>query len=84
MPIDPEFWRELAQLPVLALVLFIVGFIAVGLFRQWWVPGWLWRGVVAENVELKAELKAARETTSTLTVQLARERRRRASDRPDA
>lgn len=85
MPIDPEFWRDLAQLPVLGLVLFVVGFVGLGLFRQWWVPGWLWRGAVAEIAELKAELKAARETNGTLTVQLARERGRRASDsKPDA
>ncbi len=81
---DPEFWRQLAQLPVVGLVLLGLGIVVVGLYRQWWVPGWLWKGVVTENQELKAELKVLRETTSTLTVQLARERQRRASDRPDA
>lgn len=81
---DPDFWRQVAQLPAIGLLLFLGVSILVGLYRQWWVPGWLWRGVVTENVELKSENKALRVAVSTLTTQLARERGRRGSDRPDA
>lgn len=82
--IDPAIGRQLADIGGMALFLLHIVVDAVGLYRQWWVPGWMWRGVVGENLELKAELKATRETVSSLTAQLARERLRRASDRPDA
>lgn len=82
--IDPAIGGQLADLGGFALFLLLLVVIGVGLYRQWWVPGWLWRGLVAENLEQKGELKAARQTVQTLTAQLARERERRATDRTDA
>lgn len=78
----PEQVKQLVDLGGLALFLAHVVIVdGYGLIRQWWVPGWIYRAVVAERDELKAENRELRKTVAQL---LARERRRRASDRPDA
>jgi hypothetical protein len=56
-----------------AAFLGLVCLIGVGLWRRWWVPGFLF-------VELEAEVKLLRKSIVSLTGQLARERRRRRTD----
>jgi hypothetical protein len=51
----------------------LVVLILVGLWRRWWVPGFLY-------AEMDAEVKLLRKSIVSLTGQLARERRRRRTD----
>lgn len=80
MPISPELGRQLADVGGMALFLLLLVAVGIGLLRQWWVPGWLYRAVVAELIDARAENKELRQTVSRLTTQLTRERRHRASD----
>jgi hypothetical protein len=80
MPIDPALGSQLADLGGFALFLLLVVTIAVGLWRGWWVPGFIAREWKGERDQARTELAEARKTVNTLTVELARERRRRASD----
>lgn len=41
--IDPQLGKQLADLGGFALFLLVVIVAAVGLYRQWWVPGWVYR-----------------------------------------
>lgn len=56
-----------------ALFLGLIVLIGVGLWRQWWVPGFWYRAKDAEVKELRI-------VVSRLTTQLNRERRRRGTD----
>lgn len=56
-----------------AAFLGLVSLIGLGLWRKWWVPGFLY-------TELEAEVKDLKKVVSRLTARLARERRRRDSD----
>ena len=82
--IDPERGRQLADIGGMALFLTHIVIDGVGLLKQWWVPGWLYRAVVTELVEARAENKELRKTVARLTTQLGSERKQRASDHPDA
>lgn len=82
--IDPSIGKALADLGGFALFLLTVVTGVVGLHRQWWVPGFFYRDVIAERDAARAELKEARATNDRLTVQLARERRGRGTDRAGA
>ena len=82
--IDPALGSQLADLGGFALFLLLLVVIGVGLFRRWWVPGWIASDWKDERDKARDELEATRKTVTTLTVELARERRRRASDAPRA
>lgn len=43
MVLSPELGRALADIGGFALFLLTVVVAAVGLARQWWVPGWMYR-----------------------------------------
>jgi hypothetical protein len=80
VPVDPSLLRSLADGGGLVLFLMVVVTAAVGLHRQWLVPGWVYRDLVVRLLEALQELSAARKTIDRLTVQLARERRHRTSE----
>jgi len=65
----PEFVASLEDLGGLGLFIFVVVAAVIGLWRQWWVPGWMYKKVETENDLLVA-------TVTRLTDQLARERAR--------
>lgn len=83
MPSDPaSLGKTLTDLGGFALFLLHVVLVdGYGLLRQWWVPGYLYLEVRKERDDLKVELKAANKTIERMTVQLARERRSRVTDR---
>lgn len=83
MPVDPSLLRSLADGGGLVLFLAAVVTAVVGLHRQWVVPGWVYRDLLARLLEALRELSAARKTIDRLTVQLARERRHRSSEHHD-
>jgi hypothetical protein len=56
-----------------AAFLGLLSLIGLGLWRKWWVPGFLY-------VELEAEVKDLKKVVSRLTARLARERRQRGTD----
>jgi hypothetical protein len=56
-----------------AAFLGLVSIVGVGLWRRWWVPGFLY-------VEKEAEVKELQRAVARLTESLTRERRRRRSD----
>ena len=55
----------------------------VSLYKGWIVPAWIASEWKAERDAARAESAADRKTVERLTLQLARERRHRASDPPD-
>ena len=55
---SPELAQSLADLGGFALFLFTVTVAAVGLWKQWWVPGWLWRS--ERDARITAETQALR------------------------
>lgn len=84
MPIDPAFLKSLADGGGLVLFLAVVVVAALAIHRGSLVPGWLYRQQQRELEEAKRELATAHKTIDRLTVQLARERRHRSTDRaPD-
>ena len=82
-PIDPAFLRSLADGGGLVLLFAFIIAAAITLFRGSWVPGYLYTKAQKERDDALFELKTARRTIDRLTVQLARERRRRSTDQPD-
>lgn len=53
----PALGRSLADLGSFALlVLLVVGPIGFGLWKQWWVPGWLYRDERARRVAAEADV----------------------------
>ena len=56
--LSPELAKALADLGGFALFLLAVVIAAVGLYRQWWVPGWLYRS--SERAREVAETQAIR------------------------
>jgi multidrug resistance efflux pump len=71
----------LADLGGYALFVLAVAVAAVGLYRQWWVPGWIWRAEHDARVTSEAEVRKQAVTLRRLTAQLSRERRSRSTDR---
>ena len=71
--IDPSLGKTLADLGGFALFLLHLVVDAVGLYRQWWVPGWAHE----DQDEQIAELQ---KTVARLTTELRNERRRRRGD----
>lgn len=67
--IDPETVRSLSDLGGLGLFILVVAVAAIGLWRKWWVPGWMYSDVESEN-------RLLRTTVERLTDQLTRERAR--------
>jgi len=74
--IDPALGSQLADLGGFALFLLVIVIAAVGLYRQWWVPGWVYRRL-EERLD-KAETAALRnaEAIEKLTRAVNRERAR--------
>ena len=74
--IDPALGQQLADLGGFALFLLVVVTAAVGLFRQWWVPGWVYRA--ERDARLTAETQATRnaEALQKLARAVSREPRR--------
>jgi len=56
--LSPEFAQSLADLGGFALFLLFVIVAAVGLYRQWWVPGWVYRQ--ERQSRITAEIQAVR------------------------
>lgn len=65
--------RAAADLGGFALFLVLLIVIGVGLWRRWWVPGWLY-------LEKASDVKDLTKAVERLTTELARERRRRSTD----
>ena len=84
MPIDPALGRQLADLGGSALLILLIVLIGVGLWKQWWVPGWLWRQ--EREARQIAETQATRnaEALQKLARAVTRERDKPASRGPDA
>ena len=72
--------RSLADLGGFALSLVIVVVAAVGLYRQWWVPGWIYRRLDDRLAAKEAESRRQVITIARLTRQLERERLGRRTD----
>jgi hypothetical protein len=77
----PELARQLVDLGGWTACVFLVALILVGLFREWWVPGWLYRREreAREVSETQAERNAA--SIAALAKWVNRERRRPLSSR---
>jgi len=73
---SPELAKALVDIGGFALFLLTVSIIAIGLYRQWWVPGWLWR--LEREAREKAETQATRnaEALEKLARAASREPRR--------
>lgn len=56
--ISPDLAAQLSDLGGFALFLLVVVVAAVGLYKQWWVPGWIYRQ--ERESRLKAETQATR------------------------
>ena len=56
--LSPEVGRALADLGGFALFLLTVSIAGVGLYRQWWVPGWVYRQ--ERQSRITAEIQAVR------------------------
>ena len=83
MAVSPELGQQLADLGGFALFLLVIALAAVGLFRQWWVPGYFYRAEreAREKAETQAErntdsLKANTEALAKVAQAVADERRR--------
>jgi hypothetical protein len=76
---SPEEARQLVDLGSTVMLVFLVILIFVGLFREWWVPGWLYRR--ERTAREIADTQAERNATSLAAIAkaLERERRRRVS-----
>ena len=81
MPISPDLLKALSDLGGTTLFVGVVIVAAIGLYRQWWVPGWLFRAEREARLRAEREAKANSATVSRLTMALARERQRRHTDR---
>ena len=46
--LTPEQVAQLTDLGATGLLIMVVAGILIGLFRQWWVPGWIWRQLRAD------------------------------------
>jgi len=83
--VDPvALGKALSDLGGLGLFLVAVVAATVGLHRRWWVPGWIDKEREAVVTRLRAENRELVRSNARLTEQLARERRRRRTDAPDA
>jgi hypothetical protein len=73
---SPEVARQLVDLGGWTVCVFLVITIFVGLFREWWVPGWLYRREreARETADIQAERNAA--AIAALAKWVNRERRR--------
>jgi len=81
VPISPDLLKALSDLGGTTLFVGVVIVAAIGLYRQWWVPGWLFRAEREARLRAEREAKANSATVSRLTMALARERQRRHTDR---
>lgn len=80
--VSPELISALTDLGGLGLFLLFVVVAAVGLYRQWWVPGWIFKRTDTAREQAEAEVKKQARSVARLTLALSRERRRRRTDRP--
>ena len=81
---SPELAKQLADLGGLALFLAHILVDAIGLFRRWWVPQWVYADQRQALLDSEAEVKRLTRSVARLPLALARERRRRRTDaRPD-
>jgi len=73
---SPELAKALVDIGGFALFLLTVSIIAIGLYRQWWVPGWVYR--LEREAREKAETQATRnaESLAALARRASREPRR--------
>jgi hypothetical protein len=78
----PELAKSLVDIGGAALFLFTIALIAVGLWRQWWVPGWLYR--LEREARERADVQAIRnaEALEKLARAVSREPRRGPSREP--
>jgi len=70
---SPELASQLADLGAVALLIFLVALILVGLFRRWWMPSWMAdqieeRATRAEEAARVAATQAERNATSLETL----------------
>ena len=81
--IDPAVGSQLADLGGFALFLLLLVVIGIGLYRQFWVPGWVYRQAL-DRLD-KAETAAIRnaEAIEKLTRAVNRERTRTGGGSPD-
>lgn len=82
---SPELAKALSDLGGFALFLLVVVVAAVGLYRGWWVPGWVYRQ--EREARLVAETQASRNAESLAAMSKAvraRDSRRRVSTSEDA
>lgn len=79
----PEEAQQLVDLGSTVMLVLLVILIGVGLFREWWVPGWLYRR--ERTAREVADTQAERNATSLAAIAkaLSRERRSRVSGAPD-
>lgn len=82
--VDPAALRTLADAGGLVIALAVFVLAAIGAYRAWYVPGWVYKQMMAERDEALRELRTASKTIDRLTVQLARERRHRVTDHDPA
>ena len=78
--LDPSFARALADIGGFALFLFGVIVAGVGLWRRWWVPGWMYQQ--ERDARLVAETQAVRNAEMlTAILRMLKDDRRRGSTR---
>lgn len=80
MPLSPELLKALSDLGGTALFVLVVIVAALGLYRQWWVPGWLYKQERTARLSAQEEARKLSISVQRLTQSLRDERRRRGSD----
>ena len=76
----PDLISSLTDLGGLGLFVGFVVLATYGLFRQLWVPGWLYKRERERRLEAEGEVAKQAATVAKLTRQLQNERRRRRTD----
>ena len=79
---SPELAAQLADLGGFALFLLVLSIAAVGLWRQWWVPGWLYRQEVESRKTAETQALRNAEALEKLARSVARDPRLRRPDGP--
>ena len=81
--IDPSIGAQLADLGGFALFLLVIVIAAVGLYRQWWVPGWVYRAERESRQTAETQATRNAEAIEKLTRAVTRERTRQAAGARD-
>lgn len=78
--ISPELGKALADLGGFALFLLVVVVAAVGLYKRWFVPGWIYEQEREARLQAEADLRANNSTLAEILRLVKRGRRSAETD----